>query len=454
MRSVALREVLDIDHVHSIGAWARSRYRPKVGDGIDPGRWRPATTGSTVHPVSATDLEHPSLLPAVLLGDSEDGGRRGRSTRDWLVDLTAFFMAVICGGVLFAAAADAENPSEALFVADLAAGLVASVLLFWRRRWPVGIALLMVPFSVFSAMTAAASAVALFTVAVHRPARVVAPLGLIYLGTVPLYFLLRPSPDGLLLSLTLGVLVTVVLIAWGMFVRARRQLVMSLRERAVRAEAEQALRIEQARRMERDRIAREMHDVLAHRISLVSLHAGALEFAPRSSPEEVARAAGVIRSAAHQALEDLREVIGVLRESTSGASPERPQPTLADLDELLEESRAAGMRVRSDGAAAAEEVPTSIGRSAYRVVQEGLTNARKHAPGCAVDVAVSGAAGQGLTIEVRNPLPVGRALAEIPGAGTGIVGLTERVALAGGHLEHGATDGQWRLRAWLPWPAA
>jgi signal transduction histidine kinase len=96
----------------------------------------------------------------------------------------------------------------------------------------------------------------------------------------------------------------------------------------------------------------------------------------------------------------------------------------------------------------------SIGRSAYRIVQEGLTNARKHAPGCTVDVAVAGAAGDGLTIEVRNPLPVGVALAEIPGAGTGIVGLTERVALAGGRLEHGAADGQWRLRAWLPWPAA
>ena len=85
-------------------------------------------------------------------------------------------------------------------------------------------------------------------------------------------------------------------------------------------------------------------------------------------------------------------------------------------------------------------------------MQEGLTNARKHAPGCAVEVSVTGGPGDGLTLEVRNPLPVGVA-AGIPGAGTGIVGLGERVALAGGRLEHGPAGGDWRLRAWLPWPA-
>jgi signal transduction histidine kinase len=256
-------------------------------------------------------------------------------------------------------------------------------------------------------------------------------------------------------SLVVGVLITAGLIAWGMFVRARRQLVVSLRDRARRAEAEQELRVAQARPIERDRIAREMQDVLAHRISLVSLHAGALEYSGASSREEVSRAAGVIRGAAHQALDDLREVIGVLREDGEpGDAPERPQPTIADLDTLLEESRDAGMRVRGD-LSVAEGVPTSVGRNAYRVVQEGLTNARKHAPDCAVDVAVAGAPGDGLTIEVRNRLPLGRIVAQIPGAGTGtgIVGLTERVVLAGGRLEHGSRDGEWRLWAWLPWPA-
>jgi signal transduction histidine kinase len=242
--------------------------------------------------------------------------------------------------------------------------------------------------------------------------------------------------------------------AWGMFVRARRQLVLSLRDRAEQAEAEQELRVQQARQVERTRIAREMHDVLAHRISLLSLHAGALEFRPDAPPDEVAKAAGVIRSSAHQALHDLREVIGVLREDQADEAPVPPQPTLGDLPALVDESRQAGMRVRlHDGVRRPDEPPASVGRSAYRVAQEALTNARKHAPGVTVDVTVEGGPGVGLTVEVRNPAPVGAAASGIPGAGTGLVGLTERVQLAGGKLAHGRTgDGAFRVRAWLPWP--
>ena len=143
------------------------------------------------------------------------------------------------------------------------------------------------------------------------------------------------------MSLVFIVLVTVATVAWGMFVRARRQLVLSLRERADRAEAEQQMHVEQARQQERARIAREMHDVLAHRISLLSMHAGALEFRPDAPPEEIARAAGIVRASAHQALQDLREVIGVLREEPAvNGGPELPQPTLANLPALLDESRA------------------------------------------------------------------------------------------------------------------
>ena len=241
-----------------------------------------------------------------------------------------------------------------------------------------------------------------------------------------------------------------------MFVRARRQLVASLRERADRAEAEQQMHVEQARQHERARIAREMHDVLAHRISLLSMHAGALEFRPDAPPEEIARAAGVVRASAHQALQDLREVIGVLREEpVANGGPERPQPTLANLPALLDESRAAGMHVSSECRVGdLATVPEGVGRNAYRIVQEGLTNARKHAHGATVDVLVDGGAGTGLTVEVRNRLPVGIAAPFIPGAGTGLIGLSERASLAGGRLEHGRTaGGDFELRAWLPWPA-
>ncbi len=238
---------------------------------------------------------------------------------------------------------------------------------------------------------------------------------------------------------------TGVLIGWGLFVRARRELVRSLRERAER-------RDEEARAAERRRIAREMHDVLAHRISLLSVHAGALEFRPDAPPEEVAEAAGVIRASARAALEELREVIGVLREEGGGdGPPEPPQPALADLPALVEESQAAGMRLTARIELGDAAPPAALGRTVYRIAQEGLTNARKHAPGAAVTLAVHAPEGS-LEVEVRSLAPVTVAAgSSLPGAGTGLVGLAERASLAGGKLEHGVDpDGAFVLRARLP----
>jgi signal transduction histidine kinase len=198
---------------------------------------------------------------------------------------------------------------------------------------------------------------------------------------------------------------------------------------------------------QRQLVAREMHDVLGHRLSLLSVHAGALEYRPDAPAEDVARAARVIRESAHQALQDLREVIGVLRAPVG----ELPQPTVADIPELVAESRRAGMDVelRNDVAGAP---PDTIGRTAYRVAQEALTNAHRHAPGAPVTVAVGGSAGSGLTVEVENGAPDRARPAGAPGQG--LTGLAERVGLAGGRLEHGPTDAAgWRVRAWLPWPA-
>jgi signal transduction histidine kinase len=249
-----------------------------------------------------------------------------------------------------------------------------------------------------------------------------------------------------------GTLGLAVVVAWGMFRRSRRQ---AQRERARRAEAEGQLRTEQIRYAERTRIAREMHDVLAHRLSLLSLHAGALEFRPDAPPEDVARAAAVIRASAHQALDDLRAVIGVLRDGTEGQGPQPPQQTLAALPGLLAESRAAGMHIDAEiGLPDLAAVPDATGRHALRIVQEALTNARKHATSAPVELRLDGAPGRGLTIGLRNPVP---ALAttepKIPGTGAGLLGLTERAVLSGGRLEHGLDGhGHFRLYAWLPWP--
>ena len=237
-----------------------------------------------------------------------------------------------------------------------------------------------------------------------------------------------------------------------MYIGSRRELLARLRERAETTESEQAARLAQSRTAERARIAREMHDVLAHRISMVTMHAGALAYRDDLTPEQVRETAGIIQENSHQALTELRQVLGVLREDPGDADPERPQPSADDLHELLQEAREAGMNVVSN-LGPVEAIPVPMGRTAYRVVQEGLTNARKHAPDTLVTVALSGGPGDGLNISVRNPLRIGSPL-DVPDSGLGLVGLSERAALVGGRLSHGVTaDHEFALTVWLPWPA-
>jgi signal transduction histidine kinase len=237
--------------------------------------------------------------------------------------------------------------------------------------------------------------------------------------------------------------------ALGSFVRVRRQLVQRL-------QAEQQLRVRDARLVERARIAREMHDVLAHRISLLSVHAGALEVRPDASREEIARAAGVIRVNARAAQEELRDVLGVLRADPDGPAAQPPQPTIADVAELVEESRRTGMAVSLLDELPEASVPALAGRTVYRVLQEALTNARKHAPGQRVSIRLGGAPGADVRLEVVNRPGVGASgpPLEHTSSGTGLVGVAERLALARGTLAHEPLPGGgFRLTARLPWPA-
>ncbi|MEV0276397.1 histidine kinase [Streptomyces sp. NPDC050610] len=395
-----------------------------------------------------------------------------RTARDWIVDISCFLLAAAF--ILLTADSAARDTTHSVLVADQLVGALSCAALWLRRRWPVALATVLVALSAFSQFVPGAAAVALFTVTVHRPFRVTAWLGGLAVATTVVYPLLRPEPGlSLAAAVLVGSMLYLAVIGWGMFVRSRRQLLLSLRERARRAEAEAGLRAERAQRLTRERIAREMHDVLAHRLSLLSVHAGALEYRPDAPPEQIAVAAGVIRDSAHQALEDLREVIGVLRApdddgdggGEGGGSGARPQPTLTDLPRLVAEARLAGTDVSYEAVepvSAAGSVPAATGRTAYRIVQEGLTNARKHAPDAAVDVRITGAAGEGLSVSISNPLapdagrpPAAGASASpaIPGAGAGLIGLAERAQLAGGRLESGADGAAFRLSAWLPWPA-
>ncbi|WP_411152141.1 sensor histidine kinase [Streptomyces sp. A30] len=397
------------------------------------------------------------LLPSAVIHefdpDTRRPGRRPRRTaRDWIVDFSCFLIAVLVGLVGADAVTSNPNVPHALAVFDQWLGALACAAIWLRRRWPVGLAVATVPVGMVSDTAGGACMIALFTLAVHRPFRYVAWVGGINLALLPVYFWLRPDPELTFgLAVAIFLLLTAAVVGWGLLVRSQRQLMLSLRDRARRAETEARLRAEQAQRLAREAIAREMHDVLAHRLTLLSVHAGALEFRPDAPHEEVARAAGVIRESAHEALQDLREIIGVLRTGDSDDAG-RPQPTLAALDMLVAESREAGMKVTLDSRVTdADTVPASVGRTAYRIAQECLTNARKHVPGAEVTVSVSGAPGEGLTMSVRNPPPDGE-VPHVPGSGQGLIGLTERATLAGGRLEHGPeANGGFGVRAWLPW---
>ncbi|RMI31310.1 sensor histidine kinase [Nocardia stercoris] len=338
---------------------------------------------------------------------------------------------------------------------DLALGALAGVLVWLRRRWPTAVALGSAPLLALSLSAGVAAFVTLHGVAARRPAAVVFSVAAVHqlaiIGYVAIW-----QPGYPIWAVWLVVLLEqTALLTAGMSARARRLDAEGLRERLAAAETERRLSAERARLAERTRIAQEMHDVLAHRISLIALHAGALEVRTDLPAEQVGASAGLIRGAAHQALQELRSVIGVLYDG--GPAPHAPQPTLADIAELVAESRQAGMAVELElRVPALEEVPAGLGRDGYRIVREALTNVRKHAPGCAATVELSGSPGAGLAVRVANPLPRRSGTVPgsgtMPGSGTGLAALTERVELAGGRIRHGVRDGgEFVVEAELRW---
>ncbi|NIK58783.1 sensor histidine kinase [Kribbella shirazensis] len=377
----------------------------------------------------------------------EETRRSSRSVELVAVGAVAMLVALTIVGRI----PDPEH--RGFLVLDIAVGLAAVALIPLVIRRPVPGAIALAVLAVFSPAATPPATVGTLTVAMRRPFRtalLVAAAGTVAHLIQGLWQPIHGLP--FLWFAVLDVVVHAALLGWGQGAQARRQLLESLRERARRAEAEQGRRVAEARSLERTKMAREMHDVLAHRLSLLATYAGALEYRPDSSPEKLAKAAGVIRTGVHQALGELREVINVLRDEDVYEG--RPQPTFGDLRALVDESRDAGTTIRYDDQVAdATSLPPATGRTAYRVVQEGLTNARKHAAGHPVTVTVTGRPGDGLRIELTNPASAnGTPLT--PGSGTGLAGLTERVQLAGGTLDHGRMpSGGFRLEASLPWPS-
>ncbi|MER5355933.1 histidine kinase [Kitasatospora sp. NPDC002551] len=235
----------------------------------------------------------------------------------------------------------------------------------------------------------------------------------------------------------------------GRFWRQSQELVRAGWERAERAEREQRLVAEQARLRERARIAQDMHDALGHDLSLIALRAGALKLAPDLAPPH-REAAQEIRAGAAAAVERLGEVIGVLRDETDAHAARGPAD--AGVPQLVAEAAAAGLDVRLTVTGEPEGMPRAAEHAAYRVVQEALTNAAKHAPAASVEVRVAYSPDGAMVQVVNGPSPTAPADRAAAAGGRGLIGLAERVRLAGGTFRHGprADGGGFEVRADLP----
>jgi signal transduction histidine kinase len=345
---------------------------------------------------------------------------------------------------------------------DVVLGLAAIGLIPLRRRAPLLVVTVILAMSVLSATATGAAALVLVSLATRRRWPEITVAAVLFATVTVLFDLSLPVRDvtPLWQLVLIAVVLSAILVVTGMYIGGRRQLLVTLQEQADSARREQQTQRDQARLGERARIAREMHDVLAHRLSLVALHAGVLESRPDLPEAQRAVTVGIVRENAHRALSELREVLGVLRDPVEIGDQQRtqPQPTLAGLADLLEESRLAGtpaaLQIDATVAEQLDGLADATSRHLYRFVQEGLTNARKHAPGQPVNVSIAGRPGNRVTLRLDNALVAHTpdAGGAQPPSGLGLTGLRERARLAGGELTAGpAGPGRFAVDAWLPW---
>ncbi len=340
---------------------------------------------------------------------------------------------------------------------DVALIAVWLVLLHFRRRWPLPIAVTLSAVTVVSATAIGAMGIALVSLSTHRNRRhILAACVVSFAAGMGFEVLTDPQSTrgDWITNVVFTVLFLALCVATGLAVGARREVVAGLQARLQDAEREQVLREAQARIAERARIAREMHDVLAHRISLVVMHSGALAYRTNASADDVRHSSEIIRDNAQLALTELREVLGVLRDpDPAGAPPAAPQPTLAALRSMIEEARRMDGPITLTAPYSWNGLSENVSRNAFRIIQECVTNRRKHAPGSPITITLSHQADR-LILECRNALNDKDAPESgIPVSGLGLVGLTERAVLSGGELTYGRDRaGDFVVKASLPWP--
>ncbi|MFG2833063.1 sensor histidine kinase [Streptomyces sp. NPDC048434] len=377
------------------------------------------------------------------------------------------------------AVADAMLVNGVQFGLELGVSMLAAAALLIRRRFPLMVFLFTLP-GLYIGYIWFAPMIALYTLAARRPGRV--RLGICALLLIAAHFFPYPISDFELTAYRENTLVLIdatvtsaAPIALGLLVRTRRELASRVEDLTRSLRREDRLLADRVKTTERARLAREMHDVVAHQVSLISLQAGAVQV---STEDAEARAgARTIRELSVRTLEELRHMVGVLRADGGEVAEARglaPQPDLEELPRLIEMSALdvtyeGGVVAGAGGVRGAKTVE----RAAFRTVQEALTNVRKHAPGARVRVRVDpvdvvrgagadgaeaaeeGRTAHGLRVEIRNGPPDATATAPaLPGGGHGLVGLRERAQSLGGTLEARRTsEGGFVVRAEFPYGA-
>ncbi len=391
------------------------------------------------------------------------------------IGLAAF--ALTYGMIVMDALPDGPHDAELglRILADLALGVIAIALYPFRHRAPLLLSILIVASTAVSMLATGAALFALVSLSTRRRVREIIPVAVLSTMSNVVVEMTLPQNEAspLWLSALMSALVTAALVLTGLYIGGRRQLHIALREQVDSERRERTAHVEQARASERTRIAREMHDTLAHRLSLVSLHAGALEVRTDLSREQITQTAGTVRENARLAGEELREILGILRDPAGGPadSSRMLQPSLRNLEELRAESERAGnpvdLTVESQVAPLWDEPSETLSRTVFRVIQEAVTNARKHAPHSRVSIRVHGQPGEHLILTISNPIRAARAgdienaagvesgeatLLSAPASGLGLVGLAERVRLVGGTLEVSSpANGSFALTVLFPW---
>jgi signal transduction histidine kinase len=402
-----------------------------------------------------------------VMADEDNSRQNGSMTRGKQVRIQpsstapkwwATVLYLVCiAAVVIPAAISGDVPQ---LIASVVLGACACVAVFFRSRSPY--LLVFVAWAMALAVTQMLLLPALFSLGTRR--RNWLSLGAVIVSVVTLAIVFDrgerlitfqgvriDAASGMLAWVLNAFAVVVVPYLLGLSLKVRQELLSSYAQRTMLAEQERIASDREAVLLERERISGEVHDILGHKLAIISMQAGALEVNASADPAEIERQAHNIGQSARNGLTDLRTIIGVLGQASTPSLAPHGFPAI---QYLVEESRMSGAVVDMDmvGLTDGDHAPEDVGRAAYRIVQEALTNAHRHASSAPVKITLAGSPGKALSIDVRNRVnPGDRARSSLSPSGRGVSGLRERARSVGGSLTAQFDGDTFHLRAVLPW---